>query len=104
LTLPENLNYIKYNLKNSDEAFELFKITSLKFESSPEIPASIIQKLANRSSIDEKDVDKKLVPRYEYKNMLKAIQKNLEFLDNKQLVDTMFSIGKLHKHHSSQKL
>ncbi len=34
--------------------------------------------------------------------MLKAIQKNLEFLDNKQLVDTLFSIGKLHKHHSTQ--
>jgi hypothetical protein len=28
LTLPENLNYIKYNLKNSDEAFNLFEITS----------------------------------------------------------------------------
>lgn len=29
--------------------------------------------MANRSNIDEKDVDKKLIPRYEYKNMLKAI-------------------------------
>lgn len=60
--------------------------------------------MANRSNIDEKDIDKKLIPRYEYKNMLKAIQKNLEFLDHKQLVDTIFSIGKLHKHHSSLKL
>jgi hypothetical protein len=51
-----------------------------------------------------KELDKKMMPRYEYKNMLKAIQKNVEFLDNKQLVDTLFSIGKLHKHHSNAQL
>lgn len=29
--------------------------------------------------------------------MLKAIQKNLEFLDNKQVVDTLYAVGRLHK-------
>ena len=104
LTLPENLNYIKYTLRNSDEAIKLFEITQAKFEASPEIPASIVQKLANRSSMTAKEFDKKLMPRYEYKNMLKAIQKNVEFLDSKQLVDTVFSIGKLHKHHSNAQM
>jgi hypothetical protein len=104
LTMPENLNYIKYNLQNSEDAFKMFEITQTKYESSPEIPAAIIQKLANRSSMTGKEFDKKMMPRYEYKNMLKAIQKNVEFLDNKQLVDTLFSIGKLHKHHSNAQL
>lgn len=42
LTLVENLNYIKHNLKNSEEAFEMFKITQDKFREHPEIAASII--------------------------------------------------------------
>ena len=31
LTLDENLNYIKYSLKSSDDAFKLFDITKQKF-------------------------------------------------------------------------
>lgn len=31
LTLAQNLNYIKYNLKNSHEAFKLYDITKDKF-------------------------------------------------------------------------
>ena len=42
LTMPENLNYIKYNLQNSEDAFKMFEITQTKYESSPEIPAAII--------------------------------------------------------------
>lgn len=29
--------------------------------------------------------------------MLRAISANIDMLDNKQLVDTLFSVGKLHK-------
>ena len=97
LTLTENLNYIKYNLKNSDEAFELFKITQDKYSNNPELAASIIQKLANRSNLKLKDVGTKLIPRQEYFNMLKSVQKNLELLDNKQAVDTLYSVARLHK-------
>lgn len=57
-----------------------------------------MQKLAVRSSLKAKDVGAKLIERYEYKNMLKAIQSNLELMDHKQAVDTLFAIGKLHKH------
>lgn len=49
LTLQENLNYIKFNLKNTNEAFDMFDILKDKFASHPEIPASIVQKIANRS-------------------------------------------------------
>ena len=39
----------------------------------------------------------KLLNKYEYKNLLRHISKNLGMLDNKQSVDTIFSLGKLHK-------
>ena len=104
MTLVENLSYIKHNLQTSEQAFELFKITQVKYESNPEIAASIVQKLANRSNLKAKEIPKKLLGRYEYKNMLKSIQKNLELLDNKQAVDTLFSIGKLHKHQPAKEL
>lgn len=83
LTLQENLNYIKFNLQNSDEAFKLFEITKTKFENNPEIAASIVQKLANRSNITSSNVTEKLIAKNEYKAMLKAIQKGLSLLDNK---------------------
>jgi hypothetical protein len=50
LTLHENLNYIKFTLKDTQEAFSLFDITKTKFIGG-EIPASIIQKLAIRSTL-----------------------------------------------------
>ena len=37
LTLLENLNYIKFNLKNTEEAFKLFDITKQKFSDRPDI-------------------------------------------------------------------
>lgn len=77
---------------------ELFAITHEKFKNSPDIPAAIVQKLAVRSTLKAKDVGAKLIERYEYKNMLKAIQSNLELMDHKQAVDTLFALGKLHKH------
>lgn len=97
LTLQENLNYIKFNLKNSNDAFELYNITQAKYNVNPEIPASIVQKLAVRSTLKASEVNEKLVARFEYKNMLRQIQNNLNLLDNKQAVDTLYSVAKLHK-------
>jgi hypothetical protein len=51
----------------------MFEITQRKYEANPEIPASIIQKLGTRSSLKPKDVETKLIARYEYKNMLRAV-------------------------------
>lgn len=70
------MNYIKFNLKTSEEAFQLFDITKEK-SLTPDIPASIIQKLANRSNITPTNVNEKLLVRNEYKAMLKTIQKGL---------------------------
>lgn len=100
LTLQENLNYIKYTLKDSNEAFDLFKVTKDTFTAkSPEIPAALVQKLANKTKdLDRKiEIRDKIVRRPEYKQMLKSIKQGLPSLDNRQLVDTLFSLGKLHK-------
>lgn len=42
LSLEENLNFVKYNLKNTHEAFKLFLITQEKFKEQPALSASII--------------------------------------------------------------
>ncbi|CDW74365.1 UNKNOWN [Stylonychia lemnae] len=97
LTVHENLNYIKFNLKTSTEAFQLFEQIKEKYGNHPEIPAAIVQKLANKSNIKRQQINKKLLSKWEYKSILRSISQNIELLDNKQLVDTIFSIGKLHK-------
>ena len=43
LSVQENLNYIKYTLKDSQEAFDLFKVTRDTFgEYTAEIPAALV--------------------------------------------------------------
>ena len=71
LTLEENLNYIKYSLKSSHEAFSMFDITKDRFANHPELASSIVQKLATRSDIHAKNFEEKLFSRPEYKAMLK---------------------------------
>jgi len=69
--LKENLNYIKYTLQNSVDAFRLFDQTKDKFANSPEIASAIIHKLATRSNITPRNFDDKLFSRKEYKGILK---------------------------------
>ena len=74
LTVQENLNYIKYTLKNSNEAFDLFNVTKEKFgEFTAEIPAALIQKMAHRTKqLDRKTTTRdKIIRRPEYKQILK---------------------------------
>jgi len=43
LTIEENLTYVKFNLKDVQEAFDMFEITKNKFEGyGPELPAALI--------------------------------------------------------------
>ena len=50
LPLEQNLNYIKYSLKDTSEAFDMFKITNGHYgEYTAEIPAALIQKIATRT-------------------------------------------------------
>lgn len=99
LTVGENLNYIKYNLTSSKEAYQLFDITKEAFEHYPaELSASLIQKLANHTKdIDKDSVVQSITTPVQYKSILKEFQKSIADLDNKQFVDTVFSFGKLHK-------
>jgi len=96
LTVNENLNYIKHSLKNSTEAFALFKITSEQ-SVAPEIPAAILQKIALRSDIFDKEKVAGIVRKKEYKQIIRAVRENLERLDNKQVVDTLFALSIMHK-------
>jgi len=96
LTLEENLNYVKYTLKNSNDAFEIFDQTKEKFQDVPDLAAAIVAKLAIRSNITPRNFDDKVFSRKEYKGMLKQIKAGFSRMDNKQLVDTVFSLGKLH--------
>ncbi len=95
LSLEENLNYIKFNLKNSDDLFKMYIELSNSQNNNSLIFGSMIQKLsANLKS--EKDVNKTL-NLYEYKDLLRDFKKNFKIIDNKNFVDTIFAIGKLHK-------
>ena len=42
LTLNENLNYVKYSLQNTHEAFSLFDITKPNFPDVPFIAAALV--------------------------------------------------------------
>ena len=99
LTLQQNLNYIKYTMKDTNEAYEFFKITQDNFgEYTADIPAALVQKIATRTrNLDNKDTWQKIVDRPEYKMMLKAVKKGMVNLSNRHFVDTLFSIGKMHR-------
>ena len=77
----------------------MFKITNGAFgEYTADIPAALVQKIANRTkNITNKKTWQQIVDRPEYKMMLKQIKKGVTNLSNRQFVDTLFSIGKLHK-------
>ena len=77
----------------------MFKITNGHFgEYTAEIPASLIQKIATRTrNITNQRTWLQIVNRPEYKMMLKQIKKGLANLSTRQFVDTLFSIGKMHK-------
>ena len=76
MTLDENLAYVKHNIKNVQEAFNLFEITKKKFEDYPPyIPASIIQKIAVSTRDAKKIPD--ITTTNEYKAMLKILQRSM---------------------------
>ncbi len=82
----------------------MYKLVQDKYKANPEIAASIVQKLAVRSNLKPSEVNQKLVMRYEYKNMLRSIQQNLDLIDNKMLVDTIYAVGRLHRETSFAQL
>ena len=62
-----------------------------------EVPAQLLQKFAHRTSNLEKEAVT-LINKKEYKDMLKRLQKGVIDLDDRTLVDTLYSIGKLHRY------
>jgi hypothetical protein len=99
MTLQENMNYVKFYIKNSVELFKMFGELKKKKESSSEndnyvIYSSILHKLAY--SINKYSYFEKMVNFLEYKSLLQNIKPHFNKLDNKNLVDTIWSIGKIH--------
>ena len=76
----------------------MFEITKEKFDV-PEIAASLVQKMATKLNVNFRNQAevKKFTDRLEYKQMLLKIRKGVKDLSDRQLVDTFFAIGKLHK-------
>jgi hypothetical protein len=96
LTLEENLMYIKHDLADVQEAFHIFDITKGNYSGAPDLPASLIQKIATKTKkLDQSAV--KIIDTNEYKAMLKSIQKNMGELSQRQFIDTVFALGKMHK-------
>jgi hypothetical protein len=92
LTLEENLNYIKFNINCGRDLFKMFHEVK---DLSPIISCALIQKIAVGYK-EERDI-LELFIKPEYRAMLSIAKKNLTAIDNKNLVDTLWAIGKIHK-------
>lgn len=75
--MHEQLNYVKYNLKNTNEALLMFEIVTHDEQAS--VACALVQKIANKSrSIPEGFTDKN-----EYKAILKLIQKSIPKIETR---------------------
>jgi hypothetical protein len=100
LTLQENLNYIKYNSRNAEQALRIFK-TSESIAQYPEFSSAIIQRMCQSIAILTNPETRYMMSvQPEYKAMLKIINKKAAMLDDKNLVDNIYALGKIHKHHT----
>ncbi len=91
LTLVEQLNYVKYTLKNTEEACKMFDIVTADEQAS--VACALVQKIANKTH----SLPKEFTHKNEFRAMLKLVQKQANKLDTKNLVDTLYSLGKLKK-------
>jgi hypothetical protein len=92
LTVGENLNYIKFNISCGRDLFKMFKEVK---ELSPVISCALVQKISIGYK-EEKDIfDLFIKP--EYKQILTIVKNGIADIDNKNLVDTLWAIGKIHK-------
>jgi len=97
LTLHENLNYVKHNVRNVRQSMRIFKTTNGLF-STPELPAGIIQRISQSPDILTNVKKRELmIVQPEYKAMLKQVNSKAALLDDKNLVDTLYALAKIHK-------
>ena len=97
LTLIENLNYIKYNSRTVKHIFSIFKTTSSVIQV-PNLAANVIQQMSKSLDLIANTKKRDMtIGRPEYKTMLKLINNKAALLDDKNLVDTLYAIGKIHK-------
>jgi hypothetical protein len=104
LTLDENLNYIKFNITNSSDLFKMYrevihkdfvKYNKENIQDRPVIYSAILQKFALGVKNEEKALS--LFTEFDYKNLLRDIKDNIPKISDKNLVDNLWSIGKLHR-------
>lgn len=93
----ENLNFVKYNSENVKKILKIFSSTSSVIQV-PNLAAGIVQQMSKSLELlENKEKRNLLITRPEYKTMLKLINNKAALLDDKNLVDTLYSIGKIHK-------
>lgn len=100
LTLHEQLNYVRWNLKDTREGFQMFEIINreqpgqLKDEAHvAEVACAIVQMTGTKT----KKLPEGFKDKNEFRALLKAIQKGVPLLSSKSLVDTLFGLSKLKK-------
>ena len=90
LTENENLNYIKFNLLKPNEGLRI--VDEIKDIDSYRIAPALIQKigyfLRSQDAI-------KVIRRNEYKALLRGVVDRLSQMDNKNIVDSLFSVARL---------
>lgn len=104
LTLDENLNYIKFNITNSSDLFKMYREVINKdfvkykkdnVNDKPVIFSAILQKFALGVKTEDKALS--LITEFDYKNLLRDIKDNIPKISDKDLVNNLWSIGKLHR-------
>ncbi|CAI2375125.1 unnamed protein product [Moneuplotes crassus] len=97
LTLHENLNYMKHNARHVRQAFRIFKLGE-SISEMPEFASAIIHRISKSEDVivnkEQRDL---MVVQAEYKTMLKLINRKASSLDDKNLVDNIYALGKIHK-------
>jgi hypothetical protein len=100
-TVEQNLNYVKYNVFHPDELFGHFAQIKMyegdmSVEDVARISASLIQKLALSFKVREQKKRVFIIAKYQYKQMLRIVKDNLNVFGNKEIVDTLFAVFRLH--------
>ena len=93
MTTQEQINYVRFNIRNTDEALQLFDIVNQKEEEGArraEVACAIIQMVGNKVN----KLPAGFPERVEFKALMKTVQQNADSLSTKSVCDTLYSLGK----------
>lgn len=92
LSVKEQMNYIKFNVRNSKELFGMLK--ELDDSADPVVLNSFLHKIA--LGVKENKDREKLLNVIMYKKLLLRIKPSIGELPTKALIDSLYSLGRIH--------